>query len=60
MRCIVVTLDVTKLNGWLKAVAYCPAERRRGGSARLPGEAGGGRGRVGAAVAQAAHRAGLD
>ena len=28
MPCMVVTLDVSKFSDWLKAVAYCPAERR--------------------------------
>ena len=28
IHCMVVTLDVSKLSGWLKAVAYCQVERR--------------------------------
>ena len=28
MRSMVVTLDVSKLSGWLNAYAYCQAERR--------------------------------
>ena len=28
MACMVVTLDVSKLSGWLNAYAYCRVERR--------------------------------
>ena len=28
MDCMVVTLDVSKLSGWLNALAYCRVERR--------------------------------
>ena len=28
MRCMLVTLDVSKLSGWLNTVAYCRVERR--------------------------------
>ena len=44
MLYMIVTLDVSKLSGWLKADAYCRVERRAcgsGGGARR--EAGGGR-----------------
>ena len=34
MDCMVVTLDVSKLSGWLNAVAYCRVERRANDAGR--------------------------
>ena len=42
MVCMVVTLDVSKLSGWLNADAYCRVERRA-----YDAERGVGRGREG-------------
>ena len=42
MDCMVVTLDVSKLSGWLNADAYCRVERRA-----YDAERGVGRGREG-------------
>ena len=54
-----VTLDVSKLSGWLNAHAYCRVERRGGYATRGEVRAGEAEGR-GAAAAHAARTAGPD
>ena len=51
MRPMLVTLDVSKLSGWLNAAAFCRVERRTHDAGRGAGREI--RGRAGAAVAQA-------
>ena len=56
MPLMVVTLDVSKLSGWLNADAICRVERETIGGGVTCGQAGG---RVGRLVAQGAGRPGL-
>ena len=42
--CMVVTLDVSKLSGWLNADAYCRVEKRAYDAERGVGREAGGRG----------------
>ena len=44
MKPMFVTLDVSKLNGWLNAYAHCRVERRAYGAGRGCGPADGGDG----------------
>ena len=55
---MVVTLEVSKLSGWLNADAFCAESK--GGHAMRSEVRGGRREGMGAAVAQAARRTGSD
>ena len=55
MSLMIVTLDVSRLSGWLKDLAFCRAERK---AYEASGMRAGGRGGYGAAAAHAACRGG--
>ena len=46
MLCMFVTLEVSKLSGWLNADAYCRVERRAYGAGRGAAREAGGGGRT--------------